>query len=827
MRRGGSRRRARSARVTAIVVAADVGGPDWYHAGDEAMLAANLEMMRRLRPDAVFTVMSRDPEWTARHYRVQAIPVLGFGPSLEQRLQLEREALEGAGRFRKTGSLDRSHAGADVIGALAKSHALVLSGGGNLCSKWPEHIHDRATLIEIASTLDKPVVILGQTIGPHLDEEDRKRLARTLPLASVIGLRGRHSAKLVRSLGVDPSKILEQLDDAWFLNPTPSAAVVQEAARHGRPWIAVTLAPLVGDPGACLPVLRSLGRQFSELARTIDADLVFLPHWNALPGCESEALFARRLFGFLEEPQRATLLPVYSGEDVCWLTRQAGLVVSMRYHPIVFGLSGGVPCVAIYPDEHTRVRHAECLQHAGLERLAISVQAAVKGQLPSAALLAWKQRDAIRHQLDSHAAAWRVDEARKWSLVAKALAWPATPLAASSPAAAPMSPEESEAPVPRPRVRRRASSALDISAVVLTRNGAGRLERCLQSIADAKIARELVVFVDQTSTDDSESIARGFTSKVLPMETQGYIESCLPRMAAGCSGEFVLRLDDDESLGGDWDAPAFGAQDEAGFTHFLVPRRWLVPGQDCFISAGAWFPDLQLRLFRNDPALIRWPSDLHEHLAVDGAGAVLWDRWIDHHVLWQQTRAERARKCEAYRNRRPDRHLSHFYLWEEQAVRLSPNRPIEAAAAEPLESGAEVLFGSEGTAAPYKRDGWSHAEPWGTWTDGHHAVLRIPLRRPPTGAVEVILEANAFVRAGHPILRVSAFCAETLVAEWHIDTPDVACYSAIIPAWLAARQGELTLSLHIENPKSPRELAESPDGRRLGLGVRRLRLHGR
>lgn len=812
--------------MTSIVIAADISGPDGYHVGDEAMLAANLAMLRRLRPDAVFTAISRDRKWTAAHYGVLAISALRFGSSIEQRSQLEREVLEHAEQFMATGALDPSKAGAKVVDALARADAFIVSGAGNLCSRWPELIHDRTTLIRIARILDKPVVILGQTLGPALDEDGRERLAETLPVASLVGVRGRESAELARSLGVDASKLIEHLDDAWFLNPAPSSAVAHEAARHNGPWVGVTLAPLAGDPATFLPILRSLGRQFSELARTMDADLVFIPHWNAPPGSESDGLFARRLFGFLEEPQRARLLPVYSGEDTCWLTRQADLVVSTRYHPIVFSLSGGVPCLAISPDEHTRVRHAECLRQAGLEHLAIGFEAALDGGLVSAALSSWQQRDAIRRQLDSRAGEWAAAEDGKWSRVREVLRWADQPLAALAPTSSPPLEQEPATSSPLPYLHRQARRKTDVSAVVLTKNGAGRLERCLQSIAVAGIVRELVVFVDHTTTDESESIARRFTPKVLRMETAGLIELSLSRMAAACSGEFVLRVDDDETLGGPWDVPVDHAAIGAGFTHFRVPRRWLTPGEDGFISSGDWFPDLQLRLFRNDPALIRWPSDLHEHMAVEGPGGILWDRWVNHHVLWQHTRAERERKAEAYRRRRPDKHLSHFYLWEEQAVRVSPCG-AHGSAATPLDGGESVDFGSDGTAAPYMVGGWSQPEPWGTWTDGDRAVLRLPLAQVPRGAVDIALEANAFLGPGHPELRVSMSCGQTVVAEWVIAASDVATYSASIPERLTADQGVLTLSLNIENPKSPRELGESSDDRRLGLGVRRLRLDWR
>ena len=109
-------------------------------------------------------------------------------------------------------------------------------------------------------------------------------------------------------------------------------------------------------------------------------------------------------------------------------------------------------------------------------------------------------------------------------------------------------------------------------------------------------------------------------------------------------------------------------------------------------------------------------------------------------------------------------------------------------------------------------------------TDGDRAVLRLPLTQVPRGPVDLALEAEAFIRPDHPVLRVSVLCEQTVVAEWVITTPDVTTYSASIPERLSADKGALTLSLAIDNPKSPRDSGESTDVRRLGLGVRGLRL---
>ena len=67
-----------------------------------------------------------------------------------------------------------------------------------------------------------------------------------------------------------------------------------------------------------------------------------------------------------------------------------------------------------------------------------------------------------------------------------------------------------------------------VSAVVLSRNGAGRIERCLESIATSGLVSEIVVCVDKMTTDATASIAGSFTPHVHLLETRGYIEPSSP-----------------------------------------------------------------------------------------------------------------------------------------------------------------------------------------------------------------------------------------------------------------------------------------------------------
>src|SRR5262249_38771045 len=89
-----------------------------------------------------------------------------------------------------------------------------------------------------------------------------------------------------------------------------------------------------------------------------------------------------------------------------------------------------------------------------------------------------------------------------------------------------------------------------VSALVLSKNGSQRLGRCLESIHRSGFANEIVVCVDAETTDSTFRLARTVTPNVHVVRTAGNIESVMAEITALCSCDFVLRIDDDESLAG-------------------------------------------------------------------------------------------------------------------------------------------------------------------------------------------------------------------------------------------------------------------------------------
>jgi len=386
------------------------------------------------------------------------------------------------------------------------------------------------------------------------------------------------------------------------------------------------------------------------------------------------------------------------------------------------------------------------------------------------------------------------------------------------------------------------SAAPTFGVVVLSRNGARLIGHCLESVAGRGFAGEIVVCVDRETTDETADVARQYTSHVHLIDTGGTLESALPAMASRCSAEYLLRLDDDETLGGNWDPVLLEALvRDNDFTHLIMPRLWLVPPGDRFIAGEPWFPDYQVRFFRNDPELIRWPAAIHEPMDIKGRGIFLLDRWIEHHDLAVHSRPERERKAQHYRRLRPEKHLSNLYLYEEQEIELLPATPEgyaealeaylsnrerqSARKATPYQAGAEIRFENGGNSVEYTRKGWSKPEPWGRWTNGYRAEMCIPLERPFAGPARLVVEAAAYVPGGHPALDVRVLCNRERLGGWSIASGECVERSLPVPAAVLAGRRELWLVFQLDNPASPAESGEfGLDQRLLGLGFHRLRI---
>ena len=153
------------------------------------------------------------------------------------------------------------------------------------------------------------------------------------------------------------------------------------------------------------------------------------------------------------------------------------------------------------------------------------------------------------------------------------------------------------------------STKLDLSLVIITLNEENSIERCIRS---APFASEIVV-VDSGSTDNTKEIAEKLGAKVFHQDWLGY--GAQKKFATQKAGQkWVLSLDADEWLSDELRDEIQEVISRDGLGYSVYSMRRLSQYMDKWIYNGGWFPDWQMRLFKN--GLAQWDADEEVHETV-------------------------------------------------------------------------------------------------------------------------------------------------------------------------------------------------------------------
>jgi hypothetical protein len=201
-----------------------------------------------------------------------------------------------------------------------------------------------------------------------------------------------------------------------------------------------------------------------------------------------------------------------------------------------------------------------------------------------------------------------------------------------------------------------------LSLCLVTRDSAAFVEPLL---AGARAyADEIVIVVDAASTDATETICARYADHLFRLELPApFVKTVAAWATQQCSGDWILRLDDDELPGAGLVESLPALMADRAITHYWTRRRWLVeadPGR--WIAQHPWWPDWQLRLFRNLPSIVHMPTDLHGRTAVEGSARYVPRGCIYHLDFVYHTRAERRAKVERYERLLSTYNSRQFYL---------------------------------------------------------------------------------------------------------------------------------------------------------------------
>ena len=379
-----------------VLVIGDIG-QHTYHVGDEAMTIASAQALSE--GGAAVTLMTRDVGHSARYIGAAAhdagepyeyLPFLLF-PWAPAERELTLAALEcilvelHADRERPSTAelvaLPQVQALPEVLhpleqtvermvefaDSIAAMDAVVISGGGNLNSRYGWLLYERAAAVRAAEHAGVPVYVTGQSLGPVLNPEDAQVLERMLRTARSVTVREHSSLAWCRERGIDARL---SVDDATDYLPASPARTLHyaEGVSAGQ---ALDELP---ERYVCVTVNECTEQQAQQIACLLDSMWrehgyapVFLSHYGDPQDPTNGDIQAhQRIAEQLSPSTPATLLPILHADQSVTVHRGAAFTLTSRYHPAVFSAAAGIPVLALVPDAFTQMRVGGALNLYGL-----------------------------------------------------------------------------------------------------------------------------------------------------------------------------------------------------------------------------------------------------------------------------------------------------------------------------------------------------------------------------------------------------------------------------------------------------------------------------
>lgn len=197
-----------------------------------------------------------------------------------------------------------------------------------------------------------------------------------------------------------------------------------------------------------------------------------------------------------------------------------------------------------------------------------------------------------------------------------------------------------------------------LSAVIIAWNEEVGLERALNSFRT--LVDEIVVVVDQASTDNTAKVANKFTKHVFTHPHVGYVEPMRKFAIDHAHGDWILYLDADEELPPTLVAHIQKLLQNPSADYYRIPRQNIIFGKP--ISSQHWWPDYVHRLFKKDA--IVWPDQIHGVPETRGVGEDLpasHDLAIIHHNY--ATISEYLEQIDRYTKHQLDHLITNNYVF--------------------------------------------------------------------------------------------------------------------------------------------------------------------
>jgi len=282
------------------------------NAGDEAMLAAMIEVLSDLDPKVNITVISANPKDTAERHGVRAVSWIRVF---------------------------------DILAALRRAD-LLISGGGSLLQNVTSgrSLYYYLGVIFLAQLVGTPVMLYAQGVGPVCGRFARRLMTWISNRASLITVRDKGSLGELQSLAVTRPHIEVTADPVLAIHPVDKGigrAILRAYHADGaKPVVGIS----VREWREWRHYKQVIAAAADQIAEEFGARIVFLPMQYP-----EDVKVAELIAGQTKHPV-TVLKDEYTTSELLSIAGNLDLLISIRLHALIFAGVMGVPMIGISYD---------------------------------------------------------------------------------------------------------------------------------------------------------------------------------------------------------------------------------------------------------------------------------------------------------------------------------------------------------------------------------------------------------------------------------------------------------------------------------------------
>lgn len=342
-----------------ILLFADIGGHEqqrYYHVGDEAMFYETYLWYKNNHPDWKFSALT----WSEKQDRY-----LNFQPHLfwsQKPSWLFFLFFIVKVFIYKVFNLSLfSTSEFAWFSTVINNDVIHFTGGGNLSSNFRKWLYYCFLVLLITKVFNKKVILTSQTIGPF-NKIDLQIAKVLFDQASVIGIRSKINPQdFFNDLNISQSKLISMLDSAYTRQNNKNK-------KKPRNYFLVGLS-IHEWQNSSKKTRQLINSLIKKIRKKYQIRIILIPHHLTINGAGDDMTFMSKMLSSAKINRKTWSLfcqkiskHTVPANLIKSITSKVDLLITSRYHGLVFALSQNVPAIALNYDRYYQIKNNGILE---------------------------------------------------------------------------------------------------------------------------------------------------------------------------------------------------------------------------------------------------------------------------------------------------------------------------------------------------------------------------------------------------------------------------------------------------------------------------------